>query len=192
MRLRLCQLFLLLFLFVVPARADEVVVTFDAHSQTGTPLFPASYTENGITFCCNVRLDFNGVTRDYSITNNSNHITAPRTYSITYENGAVFDFLGVQVENATGRDVFRASNGVEITFDPSMDLATLFRGITWLEWVHYGFGGEPGPAPSTFDNFRFNTHPETIGMPEPATLLLLGSGLLGVFGARRVKKGQRT
>jgi hypothetical protein len=33
------------------------------------------------------------------------------------------------------------------------------------------------------DNFRFNTHPETVPTPEPATLLLLGSGLLGVMKA---------
>lgn len=182
---RICWLFLLLMLFTVPAYADPVVITFQ---DPGGQEYFTPYTEQGFNFCCNVRITrFHLLSEptNYIIENYSSHITRPNTFRIDY-GGGTFDFLGADLRFTYGGNVFRASNGAELTFGSSLGFIAApgsFAGITWLEWTHSGCGGDPGPCPAGMDNFRFNAYPQTVPTPEPATLLLLGSGLLGVMKA---------
>jgi ribosomal protein L32 len=189
MAVRICWLFLLLALLAVPAYADPVVVAFNP--VPGNQEYFTPYTEQGFNFCCNVRImRFHLLSEptNYVVENNSSHYTRPHTITIDY-GGGTFDFLGVDYRFSHGQTIFRGSNGATYVFSTSMlynttvNFGATFTGITWLEWTHYGLGGDPGIAPILLDNFRFNTHPETVPTPEPATLLLLGSGLLGVMKA---------
>jgi len=188
MKIRLGQVVLLVFFFAAPAFAEPVVITFSSGPPISSDLVP-SYTEAGFTFCCNFRIFENADTGNFAISNNSFHISNPNSIFISFNGGGQFDFLGVDRLFGVGRDVFVGSNGVVIDFDDDrgVDFGTVFRGITLVEWQHFGVGGEPGPAPVEMDNFRFNTYPDT-PVPEPATLILLGAGLLGVLKATKKRK----
>jgi hypothetical protein len=195
MRIKPCRLFLLLILLAVPAYADPVVVTFNP--GPGNQEYFTPYTEQGFNFCCNVRITrfhLPSEPTNYVVENNSSHHTRPNTITIDY-GGGTFDFLGVDYIYSVGQSVFTASNGATFTFDSTIPFGSTltfgpgFTDITWVRWTHYGLGGDPGTAPILLDNFRFNTHPETVPTPEPATLLLLGSGLLGVMKAAGKRRG---
>ncbi len=187
---RICWLFLLLMLFTVPAYADPVTVIFNS---VGSSEPVSSYTEQGFNFTDGMYIrSFNlpGMPTSYIIENNSSHITAPHPIRIEFT-GGTFDFLGADQLFSIGGNTFRASNGAQLSFGSSngfVDAQGLFTNITWLEWVHFGHMGERGPAPAGMDNFRFETHPGTVPTPEPATLLLLGSGLLGALKVARSKR----
>lgn len=193
---RICWLFLLLMLFTVPAYADPVTVTFNP--VVGGSGFVTSYTEQGFNFTGNMFIVGPTLSGNIFLENDSRHETRPNTIRIDFGGGA-FDFhradlfysFGTNVTGG-GSNFFRGSNGVVFNFGLTNGLIEppqgLFADIIWLEWTHYGCGGEPGPCMAGMDNFRFNTNSQTSPTPEPATLLLLGSGLLGVMkvtGKRR-------
>ena len=186
MRIRTSRLFLLpallLVLLAAPAYADPVTLTFD---QPGSSGFHTSYTEQGFNFSGKMILFGD-------LENNSSQAATPNTIRIDF-GGGTFDFLGADLLFSLGTNptlgaanFFLGSNGAQLVFGQHngfIDPQGTFTGITWLEWTHYGCSGEPGPCPAAMDNFRFNTRPETVPTPEPATLLLFGSGLLGAVKA---------
>ncbi len=95
------------------------------------------------------------------------------------------------------------AGGVKISSAWSTDPATLTRGqwhdvaspsvtapgiaayadITFGTWTS---GGVTPANPTDFDNFAFNG--EGAPIPEPASMLLLGTGLVGLFGITRKKR----
>jgi hypothetical protein len=185
MRIKPSRLFLLpallLVLLAAPAYADPVTLTFNT-TPSG---FYTSYTEQGFNFSGNMVLFGD-------LENNSSQASRPNTIRIDF-GGGTFDFLGADLLSSFGTNptlgaanFFLGSNGAQLVFGQHngfVDPQGTFTDITWLEWTHYGCFGEPGPCPAAMDNFKFNTHPETVPTPEPATLLLFGSGLLGALKA---------
>jgi hypothetical protein len=187
MTLRLAQLTLFILLLAAPAYADELVVNFTPANINSTTSVQ-SYTESGISFNGGMLLSHNSITGNNFVENNSFHVSQPHTIRIQWTGGGTFDFLGVDYVFGSGRSVFIGSNGVEMDLSTGLaqGFGNAFQDIVWLDWVHYGFGGEFGPNPLGLDNFRFNTN--TVPTPEPATLILLGSGLLGVARAARKRR----
>ena len=182
---RLAQLTLFILLLAAPAYADEVVIDFNSGSFIST--IPPIYTESGFNFA-------GGSYSNGVITINSYHISQPSTIRIDWMHGGAFDLLDMDIVYWAGagtRTILRASNGVEMDLSIALNRGFIdFTNITWLEWVHYGQNvadrDDWGPNPIDVDSFRFNTG--TVPTPEPATLLLLGSGLLGVLGAARKRR----
>lgn len=181
--------------------AEATVVTFDDITPGGA-IIPNGYTG----------LDWSNF-RVYDTTGASpsgyvNGLVSPSNVAYnaygspaSISSASLFDFNGAYLTAAwnTGLSInLQGWNGATLLYDQTVIVDTLaptyfnfnYTGITSLYLNSFGgtnFGYNGSGTQIAMDNFTFNQSNPT-PTPEPSTMLLLGSGVLGLVAARRYMK----
>lgn len=181
--------------------AEATVVTFDDLSG----ITPIANGYNGLNWNNIYSLD----TSTYQASGYVNGVVSPVNVAFngfgspgTISSATAFDFNGAYFTAAwnTGLNInLEGYNGATLLYsqtivvDPWAPTYFTFNymGITSLYLNSYGgvdagFGG--GVTHFAMDNFTFNQQANPTPTPEPSTMLLLGSGVLGLVAARRYMK----
>jgi len=199
--------FMLLFAAVLgkpyEVEATPLTMTFDLTSYSCSNS-PASYSEHGMRVSASRNVDICENHRGQS-QNLRNHRVSGSTpsnpYFFEYMSGSAFDLISFDIltrfrgsiEWNPGKSLFTSSNGGSRTID-TLGLFDFsgpeWTNITWLRWdqeinrpayaIHH--------SNTIMDNLVFAPTGSVVPTPEPATFVLLGSGLLVLFGLQYLKR----
>ena len=106
-------------------------------------------------------------------------------FNNAYFTGAWNDGLSIQIQGWNGANLLYDQTIVVSAFGPNLFNAN-YVGIDLLTFD--SFGGTPQPWGGSGTHFAMDNFDYTLGVPEPSTLLLLGTGLVMVGLKRRRQK----
>ena len=110
---------------------------------------------------------------------------------------SAFGFYGTDIGDFGGQLLLTMTNGstVDVTVPNTVDSpdgALLFWGFIDTEnsYTSISFSNTSGSDSFGYDDMTIGTREQIVPVPEPATILLLGIGLIGLAGAsrRKIKK----
>ncbi len=200
MRKLLGLLFILFLVMGLTAQSQADTMTFaggelSINGGTAVPVYEYSGTLPGVYTEGNFEMTVGGgywrITNDYGQADYETHShgTTP-TFRFELTSGETFDLLSLNLRMNYSNNgwLIRGSNAYNYVFPylsnsgaPNMNInfGTNFSGVAYVELYN--------PLSSAncfgFDDITYNPAP----VPEPATMLLLGFGLVGLAGFRRKK-----
>jgi hypothetical protein len=182
------------------------VVTFDSLS---TPFYASPYTENGVTYTGQYGIVSGDVSGQYRapsgdatpyISVPSDQIDGGGSFDITFTGGTTYNYFGAYWGSLDAYNSITFWNGADSTTLTGTDLQNL-TGVAFdcppcgqaAASAYYNF-----LASTPFDRITVSSTQKALEsdnhafatVPEPSSMMLLGTGIFGVFGIVRRKLGR--